>query len=193
MEYLQRLWTWIAAACWWLADRLWGDAVFAKIKPVIPAWISEWIVREVYTWLPIVVLVVIGLYLARGSKRPPPFTTQVVYNDSSTRTTTINYHYPSPVRDEAFIDMDSSLNIREAQNVTSVSDTTATAYTLTFVTDFKSATYSVVELEDTPRIKSLSRAKGEPLPRGTLPEAEKSSRQGVAQVMAILELAQTSP
>lgn len=33
--------SWVGAGVWWIVDRLWGDAVFAAVRPMIPDWLAD--------------------------------------------------------------------------------------------------------------------------------------------------------
>jgi hypothetical protein len=68
--------SWIGAAVFWLGDRLYGDAVFGWVRPMIPAFLANptldavmWFATSV---LPPLVLVALGIYFFRRSARSYP-------------------------------------------------------------------------------------------------------------------------
>lgn len=70
-KYIKYAWPWLAGAFWWLADHIWGDKIFAWIKPLIPAQITELTARDILTWGPPAILVLIGIFIAFKKTKPP--------------------------------------------------------------------------------------------------------------------------
>jgi hypothetical protein len=63
----------IGSALWWLVDRLHGDAIFERVRPMIPSWISDPALEQIITWGPAIALVLLGSYFfrqARGQRSP---------------------------------------------------------------------------------------------------------------------------
>ena len=63
----------IGAAIWWLVDRLWGDAIFAAIRPMIPNWaidppVAAWIEGTI-SYGPPLALVILGSYFFLSGRR----------------------------------------------------------------------------------------------------------------------------
>jgi hypothetical protein len=73
-----KLWTALASYCgsalWWLCDKIWGDRIFAILKPMIPDWAVQGvplaeILRQAQTWVPPIILVLIGTALFVSQRR----------------------------------------------------------------------------------------------------------------------------
>src|SRR5947199_6757106 len=63
----------VGAALWWLADKLWGDRVFAWLRPMIPTWmaepvVSDWI-ESALSYGPFVALILLAIYFFWTGKR----------------------------------------------------------------------------------------------------------------------------
>jgi hypothetical protein len=64
----------LGAAFWWFVDKMWGDRVFAALKPHLPEWhiwtmsLDEWL-RLAFAYGPLAVLVALGVFFLRESRR----------------------------------------------------------------------------------------------------------------------------
>lgn len=59
-KFIGWLVSWILAALWWIADRLWGDKIFEWVKPLIPSVISDASAENIVTFGPLLLLILLG-------------------------------------------------------------------------------------------------------------------------------------
>ena len=72
-RFRKAFWSCTAAALWWLLDRLYGDAIFAWLKPSMPDWLTD---PPIWSWLdfaasyvPPAILVALGLFFYLSGRR----------------------------------------------------------------------------------------------------------------------------
>lgn len=70
---LKGLLSWSAAGFWWLLDRLYGDAFFKKVQPMIPDWAASLSLDKVLSWVfsfgPPITLFVFGAYFFLSGRK----------------------------------------------------------------------------------------------------------------------------